>query len=73
MRLKAAAKSCRPVVLSVDVEEVAVSVEVIVAVAAVVVREYVDVGVGVGVDVEGPLGHLVLFVCFFFTCVKDSR
>ena len=71
MRLKAAAKSCRPVVLSVDVEEVAVSVEVIVAVAAVVVREYVDVDVGV--DVEGPLGHLVLFVCFFFTCVKDSR
>ena len=71
MRLKAVANPRRPVVLTVDVEEVAVSVEVIVAVAAVVAREYVDVGVGV--DVEDPPGHLVLFVSFFFTCVENSH
>ena len=73
--MKAVAKPRRPVVLTVDVEEVAVSVEVTVEVtvemAAVVVRE--SVHVGVDVDVEGPLGHLVLFVSFFFTCVKHSH
>lgn len=65
MRLKVLAKPRRPVALNVDAEEAAVSVEVTVVVAVAVVRE------DVAAAVEGPLGHLVLFV--FFTRAENSH
>ena len=64
MRLKVLAKQRRPVALNVGAEEDAVSVEVTGVVAVAVLRE------DVAAAVEGPLGHLVLFVLFILIVLR---